>query len=273
MESSQEQIFKNGSKTFFYSTLFFPRIAKKEVTVLYAFVRVVDDYVDSTPADSLGFKSFKDKYESSILGIKANNPIIDDFVILQKKYNFDQIWINAFFSAMESDLSLQFCKNFGDTEKYMYGSAEVIGLMMCKILNIPHEAYPYARKLGQAFQYINFIRDIYEDEKLGRLYLPEEHVLKSGIHKLSMETTKANKISFTNFLRKEIRYFYVLVDEAQIGFKFIPTRYRIPIMIATNLYIYTAKVIELNPFVVYQEKVKPDKSRIFFEALKVVIKI
>lgn len=273
MESKQEKIFKNGSKTFFYSTFFFPETAKQDITVLYAFVRTADDFVDATPSDSVSFYDFKNKYIKAIGGEKINYEIIDDFVLLQKKYDFEQEWIDAFFFAMESDLHSQYCKNITDTEKYMYGSAEVIGLMMCKILNIKEEAYVYARKLGQAFQYINFIRDLYEDEKLGRLYLPEENILASGMPKLSFEVVEKNKLSFENFMRQEIKYFYRLVNEASPGFNFIPRRYRIPIVIATNLYIYTAKIIESNPYIVYQQKVKPNKSRIFYEALKVIIKI
>lgn len=273
MESNQEKIFKNGSKTFFYSTFFFPEAAKKDITVFYAFVRIADDFVDAVPSDSVGFYDFKNKYIRALGGEKADYEVIDDFVVLQKKYNFEQEWIDAFFSAMESDLYPQFCKSATDTAKYMYGSAEVVGLMMCKILNIKEEAYVYARKLGQAFQYINFIRDLYEDEKLGRLYLPEENILKSGISKLSIETAEKNKISFENFMKKEIKYFYHLVDEARPGFDFIPRRYRIPIVIATNLYLYTAKIIENNPYIVYQQKVKPNTKRIFYEALKVIITI
>jgi phytoene synthase len=154
----------------------------------------------------------------------------------------------------------------------MYGSASVVGFMMCKILGIKEEAYAYANKLGQAFQYINFIRDINEDNALNRQYLPEVNLKKYNLANLEEDYIRQNQENFIKFLRSELEYFYKLIDEAKKGFDFIPRRYRIPIEIATNLYLYTAKIIYKNPEVVYEKKVKPKIMRIFIEALKVILK-
>jgi len=273
MASNQEQIFKKGSKTFFYSSFLFPKATKRDISVLYAFVRIADDFVDAIPADSKSFYEFKNKYYKSLAVEKSDSNIIEDFISLQRKFNFEQVWVDAFFSAMEGDLNPVICKTIKDTENYMYGSAEVVGLMMCRILSIEKQAYPYAEKLGQAFQYINFIRDVYEDEGLGRVYLPEEHILKSGLNKLDKENAYKNKICFEIFLRKEINYFYELVKEAKKGFKFIPILHRVPVILATNLYIDTAKIIERDPLIVYEKKVKPNKIRIGYELLKILMHI
>lgn len=269
---NKNQIFKKGSKTFFYSSFFFPKKVKEEVSVLYAFVRVADDFVDSVPVRKEEFLDFKNKYYKALNGEKTNFSVIDDFVILQKKYDFKQEWIDDFLFAMESDLGNVFCKNITDTEKYMYGSASVVGFMMCRILGIKEEAYLYADKLGQAFQYINFIRDINEDNSFNRQYLPEENLAKYNLANLKEDYIKNNKDNFINFLRGELDYFYKLIKEAKPGFKFIPKRYRIPIEIATNLYLHTGRVIYQNPMIVYKIKVKPSKIRIFCEALKVIFK-
>lgn len=267
---NKKQIFKKGSKTFFYSTLFFPKNIKEDVSTLYAFVRVADDFVDNVPALREEFYSFKNNYYQALGGESKGDNIIDEFILLQKKYNFNQEWIDGFLYAMESDLNFTKCLTLSDTEKYMYGSAEVVGLMMSKILGLNIEAYSYASRLGQAFQYINFIRDIAEDNTLNRQYLPEENLKKYNLENLSLEYIKNHQDNFEKFLRKELDYFYELIQEAKLGFKFIPLAYRIPIMIATNLYIYTAGVIYKNPMIVYAKKVKPGKFRIFYEALKVI---
>ena len=269
---NKTQIFKKGSKTFFYSSFFFPKKVKEEVSVLYAFVRVADDFVDSLPARRQEFLDFKNKYYKALNKEKSNFSTIDDFVNLQKKYDFRQEWIGAFFFSMESDLGNVFCKNIADTEKYMHGSASVVGFMMCKILGLKEEAYPYADKLGQAFQYINFIRDIDEDNSLNRQYLPQENLAKYNLENLKEDYIKENQENFIKFLRGELDYFYKLIQEAKIGFKFIPRRYSIPIQIANNLYLYTGRVIYKNPMIVYKIKVKPSKIRIFYEALKVIFK-
>ena len=74
------QIFKQGSKTYFYSSVFFPKKVKEDVFILYAFVRTADDYVDCTPQKLDEFFSFKERYQQAIKGIKSNNEIIDKFV-------------------------------------------------------------------------------------------------------------------------------------------------------------------------------------------------
>lgn len=269
---NKNQIFKKGSKTFFYSSFFFPKKVKEEVSILYAFVRVADDFVDNVPAFREEFFNFKNLYYQALNGRPSRDNVIDDFVALQKKYSFKQDWVDAFLLAMESDLGVQKLKTIEESEKYMYGSASVVGLMMCKILGIKEEAYFYADKLGQAFQYINFIRDIDEDNSLNRQYLPEENLRKYNLENLREDYIRQNQDNFVKFLRGKLEYFYKLVNEAKKGFHFIPRRYRIPIEIATNLCLYTAKVIYKNPLVVYDKKVKPKMSRIFMEALKVLIK-
>lgn len=269
---NKNQIFKNGSKTFFYSSFFFPKKVKEEVSTLYAFVRVADDFVDNVPAFREEFFNFKNLYYQALDGKASGDNVIDDFVLLQKKYDFKNEWVDAFLLAMESDLGVQKLKTLEESEKYMYGSASVVGLMMCKILGIKEEAYFYADKLGQAFQYINFIRDIDEDNSLNRQYLPQQNLEKYNLENLEEDYIKQNQENFQKFLRAELDYFYQLVDEAKKGFHFMPRRYRIPIKIATNLYIYTGKIIYENPQVVYEKKVKPRMSRILIEALKVIIK-
>lgn len=269
---SKNQIFKNGSKTFFYSSFFFPKKVKEEVSILYAFVRVADDFVDQVPALKEEFFHFKNLYYQALVGNASGDNIIDDFVALQKKYDFKNEWVDAFLLAMESDLGVQKLKTIEESTKYMYGSASVVGFMMCKILGIKEEAYAYADKLGQAFQYINFIRDIDEDNALNRQYLPQQNLEKYNLDSLRENYISQNQENFIKFLRVELEYFYELIDEAKKGFGFIPRRYRIPIEIATNLYLYTAKIIYKNPLIVYEKKVKPKISRIFIEALKVILK-
>lgn len=269
---SKIEIFKKGSKTFFYSSFFFPKNIKEDVSTLYAFVRVADDFVDSVPALREKFLNFKNLYYEALKGKLSNISVIDEFVTLQKKYMFKQDWVDAFLLAMESDLNIQKMQIMKDTEDYMYGSASVVGFMMCRILGIKEEAYPYALKLGEAFQYINFIRDIAEDNTLHRQYLPDENLKKYNLENLSFDYIKQNQENFNKFIRAELDYFYKLIDQAKVGFKFIPKRYRIPIEIATNLYLFTARIIYQNPSIIYKVKVKPKKTKIFYEALKVIFK-
>jgi phytoene synthase len=151
---------------------------------------------------------------------------------------------------MEQDLQKTTYQTVQQTEQYMYGSAEVVGLMMARILALPDDAYHYARLLGKAMQYINFIRDIEEDILLGRTYLPQEDLQKFDLDLLSEEEAYKKPDAFCAFIDYQIERYTTWQSEAEEGFSVIPRRYRIPIQTASNMYRWTASEIGKDPFVV-----------------------
>jgi len=259
LERIHYETFKRGSRTYFNSSLFFPKTVRRDVFALYGFVRVADNFVDSTPQDAEGFRSFKETYHSAWNGRPANDPIIDAFVELGRRKNFDPAWTEAFLHSMELDLSKREYNSLEETLEYIYGSAEVIGLYMVKLMDLAPESYPHAERLGRSMQYINFIRDIDEDRTLGRRYLPLEGMpLKS----LDREYVQHHPEQFAEFLRHHLDKYRVWQREAEAGFRYIPRRYLIPIKTASDMYNWTARTIERDPMMVFRRKVKPSKPRI-----------
>mgnify|MGYP006288204767 CR=1 FL=1 len=256
-------IFKQGSKTYFYSSLFFPKYIKEEVFSLYAFVRKADNYVDSIPQNIQGFYEFKDSYEKAINGYRIDDVVIDSFVNLVNKRQINHDWVESFLKSMEMDITKKEYKNIQETLKYVYGSAEVIGLMMAKIMNLSDESFYYAKYLGRSMQYINFIRDISEDAKLGRKYFPKDELMKYKLSSLDYEYTKEHSENFKNFIHHQLSRYCLWQDIAEEGYKFIPKRYLIPVKTASEMYNWTATQIYKNPFVVYNKKVKPMIKQIF----------
>jgi phytoene synthase len=260
-------LFKQGSKTYFYSSLFFPTYLKKDVFTLYGFVRKADNYVDSTPQDINGFYEFKEKYYKAVNGKKTDDIVIDSFVKLANKKNFDPSWTDAFLNSMESDIKKSVYATIEETIDYMYGSAEVIGLYMARIMGLREEALYYAKYLGRSMQYINFIRDIAEDLKLGRIYMPGNQLKNHGISNLDYDYVKSIPDKFTNFIHKQLEYYCKWQHIAEEGYKFIPKRYLIPVKTASEMYNWTAEQIYNNPFIVYHKKVKPQISQIISTTL------
>lgn len=269
MNTSQQlqDIFKKGSKTFYHSSIFFPEKIRNDVTALYAFVRVADDFVDSIPAQSEKFFAFKNGYYDHLKGQPTENIIIIEFVALQQRMEFEQTWIDAFLHSMEMDLNISSYENLNDLDEYLFGSAEVVGLMMSRIMGLPKESYAAARMLGKAFQYINFIRDIQEDIKLKRLYIPTQELQKFGLSDLHKDTALQHIERFEACIRAQIAIFETWCDQAKKGFHYIPRRFRIPIQTATDMYRYTADIIRKNPLIIYEKKVKPAKWTILKRAL------
>jgi 15-cis-phytoene synthase len=266
-KTKQEKIFKKGSVTYFYSSLFFPPSVREKVATLYAFVRVADDFVDSTPQKKQEFQDFVTQTWEFWEGKTISNEIIINFINLSKKIQVQKSWIEAFLQAMGQDLYKKEYKNNGELNTYMYGSAEVIGLMMARILNLKEESLPFAALQGKAMQLINFIRDIKEDEKMGRIYLPLD-----DRKKFNAEFSDKNSENWKNLIRFEIEKYFEIQKEAEKGYKFIPLKFRVPIMTAAGLYTWTANEIYKNPFVVWEKKIKPSKIRVFVMALSIYLK-
>jgi phytoene synthase len=257
-------IFKKGSKTYFYSTIFFPKTVKKDVFTLYSFLRKADDYVDSIPQDAENFYAFKDHYNDAKSGEVTDDVVIDSFIELANRKNFEYKWVDAFLNSMEMDIYKSTYQNMGELMDYLYGSSEVVGLFMAKIMDLSHESFNAARNLGRAMQYINFIRDISEDIELGRVYFPQDDLAEYGLENLEENHTTNKKDNFIGFIRKQLETYKEWQNEAEKGFSFIPYRYLISIKTASDMYNWTASEIERDPFVVYKKKVKPSTSKIVF---------
>ncbi len=262
---NNEIIFQKGSRTFYTASLFFPKAVRQRVTRLYAFVRVADDLVDQQPQDKTGFEIFK-KQTASAFGTRSTSPeIISDFVLLCQECNIQKEWVDAFLAAMEQDLSKNTYQTYRELEGYMYGSAEVIGLMMARILGLPKKAEEAARLQGKAMQLINFLRDINEDIALGRQYIPQEDLERFHISKL---TPQVDPFVFKKLINFEIERYMKLQREAESGYIHIPRSSRVPIATAAAIYNWTAKEIQKNPMIVFKRKIKPSKLRIIYEYIQ-----
>lgn len=164
---------------------------------IYGWVRVADEIVDTFHfADKkyLLDKFKKDTYEA-IENKVSTNPVIHAFQKVVRKYNIGDDLINAFLDSMEMDLEETSYERI-DYDKYIYGSAEVVGLMCLNVfLDGNKEKYEElkesARMLGSAFQKVNFLRDINSDlNDRDRIYLPDVH------HEMLINNTSKKKLEY-----------------------------------------------------------------------------
>jgi len=170
---------QNYSTSFSMGIKLFDKSIRDSIYSIYGFVRFADEIVDTfhdyDKADL--FANFKEDYYRSYQQGISLNPILNSFQSTVRRYNIDDELIQAFLKSMHSDLSK---KEFNDQEirDYIYGSADVVGLMCLKVfVNGDEERYqalkPAAMRLGTAFQKVNFLRDINNDiNELHRIYFP-----------------------------------------------------------------------------------------------------
>lgn len=294
---TDDQIFRSGSTTYYWSSKFFSPTVRKDVAKLYSFVRVADNFVDAIPQDKKGFDAFERSWRRAATGKKlrsknndTTNRVVTNMYEVAQKYHFDYAWIDAFLSSMRMDLKGRTYKNLDDTLEYIYGSAEVIGLMMLAILRpdiiqiaqgakdkssdaltpIEQQARrvcDYAKLQGRAMQYINFIRDIDEDAQLGRCYFPQSELEKYGVISIDYKGAMRHPPEFREFIEGQIAYYNEWQAEANKGFRYIPYRQRIALRTAVDMYNWTAREIAQSAFVVFDKKVKPSKFRVIMRAI------
>ena len=176
-----ELITKKYSTSFSLATSVLEKEKRKAIYAIYGFVRLADEIVDSLHTYDKPFllaKLNEDLAYAMQNGI-STNLILASFVDTVKKYNIKKEHIDAFMQSMEYDLTKTNYSETSDLNNYIYGSADVVGLMCLNVFCNGNEAlyneleYP-AQKLGSAFQKVNFIRDLREDTgDLGRNYFPE----------------------------------------------------------------------------------------------------
>lgn len=178
-QRASEELTKTYSTSFSSAASLFPPTIRQDIYNIYGLVRVADEIVDTYQAR--GAKEMLNTLEQEVYTTLQNgfsaNIIVHAFCLTAKKYGIGKSLIQPFFASMRVDLTQ---KTFTQSEyrRYIYGSAEVVGLMCLKVfidgdLSQYQELKEGAAALGAAFQKVNFLRDIKDDhETRGRYYFP-----------------------------------------------------------------------------------------------------
>ena len=213
---------------------------------IYGFVRVADEIVDSFdgyPQEDI-LKRFEEEYSYALkLGI-STNPIINAFQKTVIEYSIDDSLVRSFLRSMRADLSKQIYANKEEMEDYIYGSADVVGLMCLKVfVNGDTKEYDRlkdaAMSLGSAFQKVNFLRDLKQDyAHLNRTYFP-------NIDPENLTTEDKNKIV------QEIKEDF---NAAYIGIKELPKEARFGVYVAYKYYLQLLKKVDKTPAEVLMDK-------------------
>lgn len=168
------------STSFSMATEMLDKKHREAIYAIYGFVRFADEIVDTF--HEFNKKELLDKFESDLKdAIKQGislNPILHSFQIVVKEFDIPIQYIDAFLTSMKHDLNKKIYENKLEADTYIYGSADVVGLMCLRVFTDGNEARfnelkKPAMKLGSAFQKVNFLRDLKADtEELGRTYFP-----------------------------------------------------------------------------------------------------
>ncbi|MGB1004554.1 MAG: phytoene/squalene synthase family protein [Salibacteraceae bacterium] len=179
-ENCSQEFTKGYSTSFSLAVKMLSPSIQGAIHSIYGFVRLADEIVDSFhdyDKEKLFAKLEVDLAIALKQGISLN-PVLNAFQAVVHEYNIDNGLIDAFMKSMKADLHKSTYESVEDYEEYIYGSADVVGLMCLKVFvngnQEKYDALKYsAMKLGSAFQKVNFLRDLKDDmETLDRTYFP-----------------------------------------------------------------------------------------------------
>lgn len=243
---------RHFGKTYYFSTQFFPAELRPHVHALYAWVRYPDEWVDNPGDLSLDgqaekLREWRDATLDAIKCGQSDHPVLWAWADSARKYNVPTSYMRDFLDAMVMDLTVSRYQTFDDLQKYTWGSASVVGLMMCHLAGAADEAAtPYATSLGLAMQMTNFLRDVGEDyQSRGRIYLPLEDLARFGVSEADIAESRLND-NFRALVQWEAQRTRDIYAHADLGMNYLPPSARLPVRLARVLYSRILEKIEQN---------------------------
>jgi 15-cis-phytoene synthase len=183
-EYCQDKAAASGS-SFYYSFLFLPPERRQAITALYAFCREVDDAVDETsdPSVARGKLAWWRMEVGALHDGKPNHPVTRALATALSRFTLPCERLLEIIDGMEMDIDINRYPDFASLHFYCYRVASVVGLLAAEIFGYQDDqTLKYAHDLGLAFQLTNIIRDVGEDARRGRIYLPEDELRRFGVN-------------------------------------------------------------------------------------------
>jgi len=179
----QERAAGSGS-SFYYSFLFLEPRRRQAITALYAFCREVDDVVDECPDPGLA-RTKLDWWRGEVAALyvgRPSHPVTQALSRSLKEFHLPQEQLLEIIDGMEMDLDQARYADFKALHLYCYRVASVVGLLAAEIFGYrERQTLKYAHDLGLAFQLTNIIRDVGEDARRGRFYLPQDELARFAV--------------------------------------------------------------------------------------------
>jgi phytoene synthase len=238
------------------------------VHALYGFARRADDILDGLDAGlTIAHRQERlERLRTQLFNRLVNNetdgddPALSAVVHSARIYGIGWDLFDDFLTSMRMDLTITDYPDRPALERYMYGSAEVIGLQMLPVLGTVgprEEAAPYAAALGKAFQLTNFIRDVNEDLERGRIYLPADELAAHGVDRDVLtwcHTNSATEPRVRRALIEQVATTREVYSSARQGISLLGPRSRPCVTAALTLYSEILDRVEDLEYAVFSQR-------------------
>lgn len=230
---SSKQVLARHGKSFYWASLFLGHKMANRAARLYEFCRFVDDIADGDLPHR--HETLADISASLMANDSSSGPEVEAFLNLASEVNIPMQAATELLDGMLLDQQPTAMKDQAELLRYCHAVAGTVGLMMCRILNCKHpRADHFAIDLGVAMQLTNIARDVLEDAKMGRRYLPQQWV------NFSAAEIATGQIQYRYPTSKAIEQLLNLADKyynsALLGIQLLPFRSRFSITVALRVY-------------------------------------
>jgi 15-cis-phytoene synthase len=214
-EYCQQKTVQSGS-SFYYSFLFLPAARRRAITALYAFCREVDDTVDECTDQSIARIKLA-WWRNEVSNMFSGTPTHPVMLALRphlETYQLLQQHLQAIIDGMEMDLDQTRYLDYPALQRYCWHVASVVGILSASIFGLSKpKTLEYAEKLGLAFQLTNIIRDVGEDARKGRIYLPINELQQFGVTAADLLNARHSD-KFEALMRFQVARAQQVYDEA-----------------------------------------------------------
>jgi len=259
------QITKTFAKTFYMATRFLPNDKQRGIFAIYGLCRYLDNLVDeaedlvanddiTTGEISERLEDWKKCLLEVYDGKKCNDPILTAFADSLHKYHIPVHLPLQLMEGVKIDLTKNRFADFSELYDYSYKVASVVGLMTSEVFGYSDDkALEYAVDLGIAMQLTNILRDIGEDLRQDRIYIPQDELIRFGISESDLKNFNLNEnfIELMKFQINRARKYYNLADK---GIPLLEKDSRLPVYLARFNYARILDKIEENNYQVFEQR-------------------
>ena len=246
---------KAHSKTFYFASLFLGVEKRRAIWAVYAFCRTADDIVDRDAPAGERLRAL-DRWREQLLAAydgQASDPLMIAFAETAHRFAIPMQPALELLLGAQRDVTVRRYATYAELEEYCYLVASTVGLLTCPILGYEDGALPYGVMLGRAMQLTNILRDVGEDARLGRIYLPAEDLRRFGY---TEDDVLAGTIDerFVALMRFQIARVRKLYREAAAGIDLLAPESRYTVRLALALYQRILEQIERNGYDVFSRR-------------------
>jgi len=263
-----QRITAENSRTFYLASGLLGNEKRDAVRALYAFCRVSDDLVDKAEGDRR--KLLKDWFEATHQDAsEASDLVVLAWADARHRYQIPDCYVEQFMDGVGRDLAQTRYETFDDLAEYCYGVASTVGLMSMHIIGYSgFDAVGYAIKLGIALQLTNILRDVGEDWRAGRVYLPTQELAFFGLTEADIDQAQVTD-RWRSFMKFQINRARQLYAESLPGIARLNRDGRFAIAAAGLLYQEILKDIEAHDYDVFNRRAHLSAIRKIFMLPKI----